>query len=551
LVPGEVWLPAPPSAPNAAPGGPPLGSDVSVNAFGRFLGNQGDQEQVLRQRVEKAKKDYEDEVQKAQQFKSTDVVDKARDAEKQKVDELRVAYEKLNGQVKALEEHKRGQSELRSFLDGLAIREESGPVAKIYAKRDELVKKGAVLNSADYATLTGAVDFELDKQQKALDKQTEKILNEGYKLEGKDKDLRQFRAMALLAGMPADQVNSDHFEEDMARGLERRNKDIVEKAKKVTEANREIGGINLDEGRSRIEDQSRRTLRNLEPGSPVGQIEQRNVIEESYRVRLDLADKLKQKEDERIASEADAATAAGQSEKRRIDERRAKFDYDKLVWQAEDEHEDKLLEMQHKRIEESRAVAGKVFDALDQGHGALQKLIHDELTSVERQIFVNATSGIFNQAGGAIGRAMPQGGAWSKIFKGTLLEGTGGSGSTGSPEVLSRDANTRSIDRLTSTIEKGGPGGSGSGSGEGTVLSPGALVPGMVGVTFSDLISFTQSQIGKPTSPASQGPGPAQSASGSGLSTWLGLAGLGAAGINQMVNPPGFPGPKLITPAAA
>jgi hypothetical protein len=514
----------------------------NVNSYSAFLGNQGDQADVLRGRVSKAKEDLDAEIKNGEKFKSSDVDNDARDKERKKIEDLRTAYEKLNAQLTALEGHKRGLTELESLNDRMG-RKDLLPVAQMFEERDQIVRHGN-LTPAEVAARTSNLypqaEAELEKQRMARDKENDRILDVGSKDAAKTGPGNQLRAIGLIAGMPASQVNDEHFDEQIKKGLDRHAKDILEAVQKNSTANRAIANINLDEQRAQIEDQSHRTLRNLELGAPVGQNEQRNVIEESYRIRFDLAEKLAQKETERIALETDA-------EKRREDEANARFAYDKLVWQAEDEHEEKLLQLQHKRIEDSRAVSGKVFDALNQGHGALQNLVHDEMTSIERQVFVNTTSGVFNRAAGAIGGAMPQGGTWNKLFKGTMLEGTGSANA--SPEVLSRDANTHSLDRLTTAIEKRGSGDSGSSEGS-TILSPGAYVPGMIGVTFQDLATFTKSQVDsgdqKPANPPASVSQP-NSMGGKDWATWAGLAGLAAAGVNQIANPPGFPGPRVIT----
>ena len=392
----------------------------NVNSYSAFLGNQGDQADVLRGRVSKAKEDLDAEIKNGEKFKSTDVDNDARDKERKKIEELRSAYEKLNAQLTALEGHKRAQSDLANFLDTLDEKE-LGPVAKIYAKRDDLVKKGAVLTSADYARLNEGANAALDKERAASDKVNDHILDVGSKDAAKTGPASQLRAMGLIAGMPASQVNDEHFEEDLKKGLDRHAKDILDLVQQNASANRRIAGINFDEDRARTEDQSRHTLRNLEQGAPVGEIEQRNVIEESYRIRLDLAAKLKEKEDERNASETNDA-------KRREDEANTRFAYDKLVWQAEDEHEEKLLELEKRRADSARALSGKLFDALT-GKGGAGKFLQGELTSVERTMFENVTSGLVkrgtdvlsNSIGGQVG---PDGKptALGKLLRGTPLE---------------------------------------------------------------------------------------------------------------------------------
>lgn len=79
-----------------------------------------------------------------------------------------------------------------------------------------------------------------------------------------------------------------------------------------------------------------------------------------------------------------------------------------------------IFELQKRQLEQYRETAGRVFDALTArgGSGGLRDFVAGQVKILERQIFVNASAGIFRQAGGMLGRV----GAASGL--GGLLAGT-------------------------------------------------------------------------------------------------------------------------------
>ncbi len=397
--------------------------DDNRTTFSKFVGSQGDQEDVLRKRVDAARTEYENEVGKSKQFTGVGVNDAARDTERAKVNDLYVAYEKLNGELKALQEHKRGLNELDSFTDRMG-KKDTNPIDQIFADRDTLIRRGR-LTPAEAGRATDAaneaITRELEKQQNELNKENARLYIEPKRNRDPKKfDDTQLQTLALIIGIAPEQSDP----ESLRKGLVRAERDTVNRFKKGIDTDRQVSGIQLEENRSRIEDQSKRTLRNLElgAGAGAGPVEQNRVAEQSYRVRLDLAAQLKQEEFDRIAKETDADKAA-------VETARAKFDFDKSVWQAEDEHETKLLELQKERDQRAREFSGGLFDALTAkgtAGSAIGPFLQQQFKGVEKTIFENATSGIFKQGGsalsGAIGGQVDEHGQPTLIGK--LLRGT-------------------------------------------------------------------------------------------------------------------------------
>ena len=162
----------------------------------------------------------------------------------------------------------------------------------------------------------------------------------------------------------------------------------------------------------------------------------------------------------------DIRLAAAETE---IDRARALIDYQVRV-----------SEITKARERASEENAGKVYDALrrDGASGGLGGLISGLRDQVGRQLFVNASSGLFgslSSIGGKLGRALPE--PIGKLFKGTFLDPNNAESAT--------DRNTTATEKLTTEIEKlrtaAETGGLGGGLGS---------IPGLAGVA-SDLNGLT------------------------------------------------------------
>lgn len=108
-----------------------------------------------------------------------------------------------------------------------------------------------------------------------------------------------------------------------------------------------------------------------------------------------------------------------------------------------------IAELQKRQLEQYRETAGRVFDALTArgGSGGLRDFLAGQAKILERQIFVNASAGIFRQAGGMLGRV----GAASGL--GGLLAGTIFDPQNANPAEATLD-NTRETRRNTDELRR-------------------------------------------------------------------------------------------------
>jgi hypothetical protein len=140
--------------------------------------------------------------------------------------------------------------------------------------------------------------------------------------------------------------------------------------------------------------------------------------------------------------------------------------------QAELDYSIRIAEIDKRRLESYKQQAGQVFDALTaSGGGGLKDFFGGQLKMLERGIFVNASAGIFQKAGGALGKiggAIPGG---ATIFKGTILDPQ----NAASPEIRAREDNTKAIQQLTAVMA----GGMGIGGQSGLPIGLSGGIPGM------------------------------------------------------------------------
>jgi hypothetical protein len=121
----------------------------------------------------------------------------------------------------------------------------------------------------------------------------------------------------------------------------------------------------------------------------------------------------------------------------------------------------KLLELQKQRSEQYREDAGRVFDALTaKGGGGLREMLGGVVKQQERAIFQNISQGIFQRAGGALGK-LGEASGLGGLLKGTLFDPQ----NAATPEIRSRDKNTKAVENLTTAMTGGGLLGQLSGAG--------------------------------------------------------------------------------------
>ena len=154
---------------------------------------------------------------------------------------------------------------------------------------------------------------------------------------------------------------------------------------------------------------------------------------------------------------------------------------DEQIDQARKERVLSILELQRKQLQDYKNTAGEVYDALMQrGGGGIRDFFRGQANILQRQLFVNASAGIFQQLGGTLGRV----GAASGL--GGLLSGTifdpANAGNTTVANTTATERNTLALERNTAVAAGGGLAGQIqglTGSGGGDLLSLG--IPGLRG----------------------------------------------------------------------
>lgn len=114
--------------------------------------------------------------------------------------------------------------------------------------------------------------------------------------------------------------------------------------------------------------------------------------------------------------------------------------------QAELDYAVRIEEIEKRRTQQYKDTAGWVWDSLKAGGGGgLRDMFTGQLDILQRQIFANASAGIFQRAGGFLGQI----GAASGL--GGLLQGT-----IFDPQNAQKplDQNTKSLDRLRTSVDK-------------------------------------------------------------------------------------------------
>jgi hypothetical protein len=462
----------------------------SHSRFNSFLRGQGDSEDAARKNASEARSEYLKSVAEGELLnKSTNKDPEAYAKKTAEISKLKKAADAAEGSLKALEERLSDPKAVREFIARLDAKDEN-PIAKVFGNSAEFLTDHPYLSSAQRGAVNSAT---LDAANQILADARDKANDEDFKQDRK------------LQGRSERDIGSPLMA-DLLKGLDRFDRDIVARVKRGDETSAEISRINRQSDREQTAAQSSRALRNIELNAGPGTNGQKQAADEAFSYRVAQAEAFKRRELDNIKSTSDALKSAAQVE----------ADYKKLMWEAEDEHETKMLEIQHKRQEEAQAFAGKIFDSL-QKPGGFQALIKDQLTGLERQVFTNVASPILGGVGKSISGSMPQGGAWSSVFKGTILDGTGGKDT---PVVAAADRTTAAVNEVRDII---------------AATATGKPLPG--GST-----GYTPAGVSGSSAPGSP-------SAVSSLAAWLGIGGMAAASINTIANPPGFPGPKEIDTA--
>lgn len=154
--------------------------------------------------------------------------------------------------------------------------------------------------------------------------------------------------------------------------------------------------------------------------------------------------------------------------------------------QAELDYTVRIAELDKARLDRYKETAAGVYRSIRQrGGGGIGDLLRGQLDIQGEKIFSNVSGGLFQAAGGALGKigaAIPGG---EKLFEGTILD----------PRNAQKpvDRNTQSLDRLRVSVDKltGAVGGGGLGGMLSIPGVPGAAAVGDIATFASDLNGLT------------------------------------------------------------
>lgn len=174
------------------------------------------------------------------------------------------------------------------------------------------------------------------------------------------------------------------------------------------------GLVRSAEIRQRLAEQTKQTV--LEGQVRLVELTERNEYEAARKVR-------------------DLRVAAAEST---LDAKRAEIDY-----------ELKIAEIAKQRSERYREDAGRVFDAItSRGGGGLRDFLGGFVKQQERAVFQNISQGIFERAGGILGK-VGQASGLGGLLRGTIFDPQNAQ----TPEMRSREKNTLAIEKNTAAIQ--------------------------------------------------------------------------------------------------
>ena len=274
----------------------------------------------------------------------------------------------LEAQIKGVKDLEQAERSLQAFEKQMSEKD-LGPVSRIYAQSDDLIKKGANPERAGSAARIGAT-AELAKMIAEDQKRSGDVTLKAWKETEKNWD-EVYKTLDKVSGKVAT--------------------DFIEEAKKAQETARQIDSIQFGSYRSGIIAQSGRATRLAELNAGPGQ--EYNALNAGYQERLRLAQQLYDLDMDRAALERD-------TNKRRIDEAKAEADLVRATQDAEIEHEMKLAELQRQRVDNLRNESGQLFDALERGGAGLEQFFKNTANNWLRTMFQNAAVEAFGGSSG-------------------------------------------------------------------------------------------------------------------------------------------------------
>lgn len=288
------------------------------------------------------------------------------------------------------------------------------PIARIQAQGDnhlqdtlaELGKHGANESQKSEATakiqeaISIQVDSELDKLLGAFGPNGERIRAKSTLPDITDESLQEKRNLGVAS-------------RQFSRGL---TSSVSEDQKAIT-TGKQTFDLYIREEQKQAEAQANRTLRlaQLQNG-PGGE---GRAVEQSYQTRLELAEKLFDITARKINIEvaaADQEKALAEARVKREDE----------IFQARQEHEQAIAQLQRKALDEARTQAGKLFDAVTSRNPsqALQQFGIGELKGLGRTAFQNIAGPKIEGITSSIASIFPASGPIGDALKGSILDPT-------------------------------------------------------------------------------------------------------------------------------
>lgn len=447
--------------------------DLIEGALGRLRSDD-----TLEQKARKAREEFE---KLARELKSSQALDPA--AEIAAVQRAKARADALQRQVEAQKDLQQAVRAVEALEKQAYLSASSGLERVIRLREIELSQLGK--NVELRQRIIQATNLEIEKEI------------------AKARKIARAETAKVERAFEGDENRADRFSgRTFERGLK---ESIAEDEKAVRNLSRALDVLDRGE-EAAIKRRADKALRVAELTAGPG--EELRAVERAFQTRLALARELFEVSVRRADRELDAEEKLLRLAEAR-EQREAEID------QARQGRELALLELRKRSLDEYRETAGKVFDSLTaSGGGGLRDFFQGQLKILERQIFVNASSGIFQQLGGVLGKVGEASGL-GKLLSGTIFDPK--NTQVQERTVTSMDKLRVSVDRLTGRI-----GGSVVPAGAGDIQSglPGllGLPPGIFGPGGTP--PFLPSTTGTGTGVVSSSPG--------GLSRFLGgLLGFG------------------------
>jgi hypothetical protein len=422
----------------------------------------------------------------------------------------RAEYNKQGGiiadaqaQISNLEKLKRlpaeAQNAFASFITSMAekVAGDASPIVKLTQQYDDFMKKNGAYLSAQ------------QKEDARIAVSTAKLAeftNEWAKLDATKKKI----ANETLTGL------NSLLTEAETKDLEEHTKAL----NKATEASRKYNEVGMNAGvtsaNNRSDFQTRLVDARTRPGDEIFAESQK------YQIRL-------QAEHDILNIELRAAQMEGDKDKERLLTYKSILNDEEANIKFREEGELRIAEIRKQADQDARDTAGKVFDSLTaNGGGGLGQFFQAEMKTIERQLFVNASSMVFDGSPLlGIGNVIPgQRGSDGKLSGiGKLLQGTilGNKGGTSVEDYTRRTA--IATEKIASGVTVGPSGLPG--------LSVTTGIPGFESIPGGNLLNLFGSDVGGFTGSSSSSKSPIAKILGGGSSSTSGLSGFlgGALGL--------------------